>query len=102
MKTYCFDIDGVICTNTYGKYENAVPDHHVISKINKLFNEGHKIVLYTARGSTTGIDWEDLTKKQMAEWKVLYHELFLGKPQADMYSDDRAVNSLDWLKATDL
>lgn len=101
MKTYCFDIDGVICTNTDGEYEKALPDYQVIDRINQLFSEGNKIILFTARGSTTGIDWKALTQKQMAAWKVRYHELFLGKPQADLYIDDRAINSLDWLKSKD-
>jgi len=25
MTRYCFDIDGTICNNTWGKYEEAVP-----------------------------------------------------------------------------
>ena len=25
MKRYCFDIDGTICTNTWGEYEDAEP-----------------------------------------------------------------------------
>lgn len=32
-------------------------------KINPLYDMGHKIIFYAGRGSTTGIDWFDLTKK---------------------------------------
>ena len=38
-KRICFDLDGVICNNTYGKYEKAIPYHKSISKINELFDE---------------------------------------------------------------
>jgi hypothetical protein len=55
--------------------------------------------LYTARGSTTGIDWRELTVKQLAEWGVPYDELVMGKPTADVYIDDRAINSMDWKRA---
>lgn len=97
-KTYCFDIDGVLCSNTEGEYQNAIPDQSVILKINKLYHQGHKIILFTARGYTTGIDWKDITKKQMQEWHVCYHELIFGKPYADIYIDDKAINFFDWIK----
>ena len=70
MTVYCFDIDGTICTNTDGDYEQAIPFKEVIEKINHLYDMGHKIVFYTGRGSTTGIDWYDFTKKQLRELKV--------------------------------
>jgi len=52
---YCFDIDGTLCTNTEGDYANAQPFYEVIAEVNRLFAEGHRILLYTARGSTTGL-----------------------------------------------
>lgn len=94
--TYCFDIDGTLCSNTEGDYENAQPFRGVIEEVNHLFKEGHRILLYTARGSTTGIDWLNLTKRQMDSWNVKYHALFMGKPTADVYIDDKAINILDW------
>ncbi len=95
---YCFDIDGVICTNTEGKYGDAAPNESIIAEVNRLFAEGHKIILHTARGSTTGIDWRQATEEQLARWEVDYHELFMGKPTADIYIDDKAINSTDWKK----
>lgn len=96
MKIYCFDIDETIC-NTYGtQYENSTPMLSRIAKINELFNQGNIIKFYTARGSKTGINWEPLTIKQLKEWGVQYHELHLGKPFADVYIDDKAVNDSDF------
>ncbi len=96
--TYCFDIDGTLCSNTEGAYESAEPFAHVIARVNDLFKAGHQIILYTARGSTTGIDWRPVTEKQLTAWGVLYHRLVLGKPTADIYVDDKAVAVHDWLK----
>lgn len=96
MTVYCFDIDGTICTNTDGDYEQAVPFRVVIEKINRLYAEGHKIIFFTARGSTTGIDWRNVTEKQLKEWQVKYHELIMGKPYADVFVDDKGVKSGDF------
>ncbi len=96
---YCLDIDGTLCTNTDGDYAKAVSYPDVIAEVNRLFAEGHRIFLYTARGSTTGIDWRELTERQLREWNVRYHALFMGKPSADVYIDDKAVNSLDWVRS---
>lgn len=94
--TYCFDIDGTLCSNTDGDYSRAVPFYQVIAQVNRLYAGGHRILLYTARGTTTGIDWRELTEHQLKEWNVHYHELFMGKPTADVYIDDKAVNFADW------
>jgi len=96
IKIYCFDIDGTICTNTGGKYESAKPCESRIEHINSLFVAGHTILFFTARGSTTGIDWRDLTEKQLTEWGVSYHTLIMGKPHADLFIDDKAIHAEDF------
>ncbi len=96
VKTYCFDIDGTICSNTDGDYENAKPFNKRIELVNKLFHEGHNIVYFTARGSTTGIDWKDFTKNQLKSWGALHHKLILSKPFADYYIDDKSYDPFDW------
>ena len=93
---YCFDIDGTLCTNTEGDYEEAQPFVDRIAHLNSLFAAGHRILLYTARGATTGIDWRPLTEKQMDEWGVSHHGLYMGKPTADLYIDDKAINVEDY------
>ena len=97
--TYCFDIDGTLCTNTEGAYEQAQPMAAVIARVNALYDGGHRVILMTARGSTTGIDWRDVTERQMKSWGVKYHALWLGKPTADIYIDDKAVNVKDWMSS---
>ena len=52
----------------------------------------------TARGSTTGINWRETTEQQLLKWNVRYHKLFMDKPTADFYIDDKAINALAWRK----
>lgn len=96
MKTYVIDIDGTICSNTYGEYENAIPFYDRIAVINKLYKDGNIIKFFTARGSTTNKDWSELTKKQLLDWGVNHHELIMGKPEGDFFIDDKAFNSENW------
>jgi len=98
--TICFDIDGVIADkNPENNYSAAKPNVLVIELINRLFSAGHTVVLYTARGSATGIDWKEVTEKQLFEWRVSYSDLCFGKPAADIYIDDRlwSIDSLEKL-----
>jgi hypothetical protein len=96
LKSYCFDLDGTLCTNTEGEYEQAVPLPERILKVNELYDKGNRILIYTARGTVTGIDWHDLTQKQLDTWGIKHHELRLGKPFADVYVDDRGVSDSDF------
>lgn len=92
-KKFVFDIDGVIadyCGNL--NYADAGPNRKMIAAINKLYDAGNDIILFTARGSKTGINWQDVTRQQMEEWGVKYHELIFGKPDADYYVDDKMTD----------
>ncbi|MDC0076721.1 hypothetical protein OAJ33_00560 [Acidimicrobiaceae bacterium] len=95
---YCFDIDGTICTNTNGDYEKAEPFVDRINLVNKLYIEDHKIILFTARGSTTNLDWTELTKQQLKDWGVKYNELIFGKPDADIFVDDKGISDKIFFK----
>ena len=96
MKTFVIDIDGTICTNTFGQYEKAEPFYDRINHVNKLYDEGNIIKFFTARGSSTKINWKELTEKQLSQWKVNYHELIMGKPEGDIFIDDKSFNSESW------
>ena len=90
--TFVIDIDGVVAglvpDNDYAKAE---PLSDTIAAINALYDKGHRIVMMTARGSATGIDWREVTEDQFARWGLRYHELRFGKPAADYYVDDRLM-----------
>ena len=93
---YCFDIDETICNSQELDYSKATPILERIQKINQLHSQGHTIKLYTARGSKTGIDWSEITKYQLLNWGLSFHELHFGKPFADFYVDDKAINESDF------
>ncbi len=93
---YCFDIDNTLCRTEGMDYQNSQPFNKRIAKVNSLFEEGHTIKIFTARGSGSGIDWKELTEAQLSRWGVLYHELIMMKPAADFYIDDRAIRDSDF------
>ena len=93
---YFVDIDGTICSSTDGEYKEAKPFYSNIEKINNLYDNGIEIVYWTARGATTGIDWTELTTKQLDDWGAKYHELRMRKPFYDLFICDRAVNAGDF------
>jgi len=90
------DIDETICINRLDRnYLNAEPIKENILKANKLYDEGNTIVYWTARGRSTGIDWNEVTRKQFDKWGVKYHEIKFNKPY-DLIIDDKALNTEDW------
>ena len=101
MKTYCFDIDGTICSDGC-HYRDAKPYLNIIKEINRLFSIGNRILIQTSRGSKSGEDWFQFTHDQLKLWGVKHHELVMGKPQADVFIDDRAINILDWCKTKEI
>jgi hypothetical protein len=97
------DIDDTICWNiSVGEgnippdYSNARPYPERIKKINGLFENGHEIVYWTARGTRTGINWFKLTEEQLNDWGCKYTELRMGKPAYDLFIDDKNISSEDY------
>lgn len=99
IKTICFDIDNVIC-HTKGKdYKNAKPNKTGIKKINKLFEKGYVIKLYTARFMGRNSDniskakkqGYKMTENQLKIWKIKYHKLVFGKTSFDLFIDDKSI-----------
>ncbi len=86
------DIDETICFFDGDRiYENAIPSFDNINKINKLYDNGWHITYWTARGGSCGIDYYDLTKKQLDVWGAKYHKLRVGdKPFYDLLICDKA------------
>lgn len=92
MKVIYVDIDETICeTPTPRNYHNAEPIKENIEKINRLYDQGHTIVYWTARGSRTQINWYDLTKSQLIKWGAKHHELNVNKPYYDLFIDDKTI-----------
>ena len=94
MKIYV-DIDETICFYEGERhYPNAKPIIERIERINKLYDSGHEITYWTARGNSSGLDWNDLTKDQLNKWGCKYHHVSVGvKPSYDLLICDKAITS---------
>jgi quercetin dioxygenase-like cupin family protein len=87
---YFIDLDNTLCITKNGDYENSVPIKERIEKVNQLKDGGHTVVIWTARGTVSKKDYELLTKTQLENWGIKYDELLLGKPDYDIYIDDKS------------
>tara|TARA_R110000823_G_scaffold18089_2_gene56702 strand:- start:808 stop:1125 length:318 start_codon:yes stop_codon:yes gene_type:complete len=90
MKVYV-DIDETICYYEGERnYPDALPIPENIDKINKLYDEGHEITYYSARGSTTQINWMETTVNQLKKWGCKHHKVSVGlKPPYDLLICDK-------------
>ena len=90
-KVYYIDIDGIIFENQDRlDYRYVKPIEENIKKINDLYDKGNIIVLWTSRGSITGVDFKEITENQLKKFGVKYHLLKTNKPYYDVLIDDRA------------
>ena len=87
------DLDGTICTEekTYSR-SMATPKEGAVENINRLYDEGHIIIIYTAR---TWVEYE-MTVHWLKTYDVKYHQLMMGKPIGDIWIDDRAIGFKSW------
>ncbi len=102
QKSVLVDIDETVCFYS-GKrtYDLAEPNLDNIAKINKLYDEGWKVIYWTARGGSqksikAGRCYYDFTWKQLKSWGCKFHDLSTGskgkylKPAVDLVIDDKA------------
>jgi len=92
------DIDNTIFDTQGMDYEGSKPILNRIEKMNKLYDDGHTIVYWTARGSGSGKDWSEVTKEQFKRYSVKYHTLKFEKPIYDIFIDDKNINSEEFFK----
>jgi len=99
-QTLIVDCDGVIADKAHGgEYAKAGPLLHGIAQVNKLYDMGYKITLYTARyGDREKGNLHKQYERGYREWTdwlakhgVKYHHAFMGKPAGVMYIDDKAA-----------
>ena len=105
-KIFCFDLDNVICSTTKNYYKKSKPIDENIKTINKLYEKGHTIKIFTSRYMGRSNEntkkakqlGHSLTVKQLKSWNVKYHKLIMGKPSFDIIIDDKAYNyNKDWI-----
>lgn len=86
---FCFDIDQTILFTELENETYFVKSVNcgLIRTINRLYDNGHLILLNTAR------HWNKYsqTVEQLKSNNVKYHNISFSKPVADYYIDDKAV-----------
>ena len=99
-KRLIVDCDGVIANKTHGgEYAKAEPLLHGINQVNKLYDMGYEVVLYTARyGDRESGNIIRQYERGFREWTdwlenngVKYTHAWMGKPAGAIYIDDKAA-----------
>lgn len=98
----CFDLDGTLVTFPVKEkdYASVNPIQKNIEYLRYLKNIGHYIIIYTARrmkthNSNVGKVIKDIgqiTLDTLTRFNIPYDEIYFGKPYADYYIDDHAIN----------
>jgi capsule biosynthesis phosphatase len=100
LKKLIVDCDGVIADKNHGgEYSKADPLRHGIEQVNKLYDAGYEIVLFTARyGEREKGNIHRQYERGYREWTdwlqkhgVKYHHAYMGKPAGVLYIDDKAA-----------
>lgn len=103
-----YDLDLTLCTKKKPNetYRDVKPIIPVIEQLNKFYNEGHTIIISTARNMLTqkndvGKVIQNVGEDTLAWLRkngVKYHSLCFGKPYGDLYCDDKAIRPHELLK----
>ena len=97
----CFDLDNTLVTSPLveGDYTTVQPIYSNIKFLQFANSLGHYIIIYTARRMKThngniGSVMKDIAKitfDTLEKFNISYNEIYFGKPYADFYIDDKAV-----------
>ena len=99
LKIICFDLDNTICKTKKNFYKKSLPIKKNIKFINKLYEDGFYIKIFTARFMGRSNENVKLAKKkgfkftklQLKSWGLKYNELIFGKPSYDIFVDDKSL-----------
>lgn len=105
------DLDGTICPikQKHETYADLKPYPGAVEKMRALRQAGHYLIISTARNMATcdsnlgkvmrnvgkiTLDW-------LEQHGIPYDEIYFGKPNAEVYLDDRALRFSDWAAVTE-
>jgi capsule biosynthesis phosphatase len=90
--------------NDSESYSNLMPINGAVEAVQALKNDGHYIIIYTARRMKTHngnlgrvlADVGSVTLDWLSKFDIPYDEVYFGKPWADIYIDDNAYKFKEW------
>jgi capsule biosynthesis phosphatase len=104
-KRICFDLDNTLVTypTVSNDYSTVKPIENNIRLLRYLKSFNNTIIIYTARrmktyGGDVGkimANIGQITFDTLEKFNIPYDEIYFGKPYADFYIDDLAVNCFD-------
>jgi len=104
----CFDLDNTLVTfpTIKNDYTTVKPIMKNINFLKYLKKFGHTIIIYTARRMKTHngnigkimCDIGRITFDTLDKFNIPFDEIYFGKPYADIYIDDLALNCFDDLE----
>lgn len=104
-KRICFDLDNTLVTfpTILNDYTSVKPIQKNIDFLKYLKRFGNTIIIYTARRMKTyngnigkiNSDIGKITFETLDRFNIPYDEIYFGKPHADFYIDDLALNCFD-------
>lgn len=104
----CFDLDNTLVSypTIENDYTTVLPNYTNISFLRYLKYLGNTIIIYTARrmkthkGNTGKVlaDIGKITFDTLEKFNIPFDEIYFGKPEADFYIDDKAINAFSNLE----
>lgn len=111
-KILVYDLDETLCTKKRSdeSYADVKPIKSMIDQLNKFYDEGHTIIIQTARNMVTQNNdvgkvlqnVGEVTLKWLRENGVKYHSIQFGKPYANYYIDDKSIRPYEILSINNL
>ncbi|KOP81391.1 HAD hydrolase family protein [Cytobacillus solani] len=100
------DLDGTICElkKENQTYSDVRPKPGAIQTLFKLKEDGHEIIIYTARNMLTckgnigkvNANVGKVTLDWLKSYNIPFDEIVFGKPYGDLYIDDSALKFESW------
>ena len=99
MSIYCFDLDNTLCVTEYidGRhhYLEAEPIEKRIKMVNKLYDQGHIIIIESAWGCGSGVNWfQDIGKRLNPEAYQFQMKIAKIMLPVDFYSAWKKISSI--------
>jgi len=108
VKRIAIDLDGTITENYDFKgiwdltpnqlsniYRKLKPNNKIIKIVNKLFNKGYTVFIFTSRSNM----YQSITKSWLNKYKVKYHYLVVDKPYYEWIIDDKSITPEELIRS---